>query len=72
VERRLGGGGRGGGAQLEEELVEVGDGAGDAERALLADTDRDVDLRHARAAVQGRLRGHAGEPTEQALHAAFE
>jgi hypothetical protein len=123
----VGGGGRGG--ELEEERVEVGDGAGDAERAgvgvpvllggaaeqrregraaeelgahgvalhgpaLLADADRDVALRHARAAaeppgaaVQGRRlrgrpvrrrggagvgRGHAGEPPEKALHAAFE
>jgi hypothetical protein len=105
----VGGGGRGG--ELEEERVEVGDGAGDAERAgvgvpvllggaaeqrregrpaeelgahgvalhgpaLLADADRHVALRHARAAVLGRLRGagvgHAGEPPEEALHAAFE
>jgi hypothetical protein len=44
--------------------------------ALLADADRHVALRHARAAVLGRLRGagvgHAGEPPEEALHAAFE
>jgi hypothetical protein len=131
ADRRLVVGVVGGGVgELEEEVVEVGDGAGDAERAgvavpvllrgaaeergeggpaqelgahgvaldgpaLLADADRHVALRHARAAAQepragrrsggglgrraerlvrgggaGVGRGHAGEPPEQALHAA--